>query len=523
MKKFKIFAFATLASIFQACFNSDDHVFDEADTTDIKIEATLAHSSTDFSAKVKADTFNIGDTVYFLTDISPNKIIKVQDYHWLMDGKHCSSDFNFKKRIEEPGYHKFIFVLKDFFGDMHYDSLDVWVADKPILDDKAFIPAEGTQAFDPYESIYFTWSAKTKGINLAHRYHFTLSEQSYANAESKFNDIDTILTEPYFIFHNKLNPFKKYNWTVQAINEYNLVSDEKIESFFFTKGISKEGSLEATIDIGNANIVPVQLSLSSDKNNSKDFNYKFNVSSSKNEISLGAIPAGSYKLKLYSDYSDFSIVEKDIDIHDGFVTLVEKLKLIDTIPPTITSITGQDTISFADTLKFVVKDGSGQITNQKTKVRLESEQILEKFYNDSILNVVLKETDKSWAYRILTISATDGSQNTKTKSFYITPSILWFTTNSDTTVASDGLVYLYIEDNNSYDFQVETFRFYNITRDEMIFSIPSENKKSIHAELSASLFDSEQIIESTIIYKNGLMQKKRWKLRVKPATATEEE
>ena len=278
MKIFKIFAIAAFAILFQSCFNSDEHIFNESESTEIEIEASLARNSTDYSTIVKADTFHIGDTIYFLTSISPNKLIKVQDYHWLMDGKHCSSEFNFKKQINDPGHHKFTFVLKDYFGDMHYDSLDVWIADKPILNEKDFTPAEGTQTIDPNEAIYFTWSAQTNGIKLAHRFHFTLSEQSYANEKSKFNDIDTILNEPNFTFHNKLNSFKKYNWTVQAINEYNLVSDEKIESFFFTKGLPGDGSLQAFIDIGNAHSVPVQLSLLNKKDSNKRFNFNFSIS-----------------------------------------------------------------------------------------------------------------------------------------------------------------------------------------------------------------------------------------------------
>ena len=167
MNFLKGFLIAVIAFLLQSCFNSDDHLFDASQAVDIKVETTLSNSMTDYSKIVKADTFNINDTVYFITTISPNKIIKVQDYQWLMDGKYCSSEYNFKKQITEPGYHKFTFMLKDYFGDMHYDSLEIWIAPSPTLNDSTFTPAEGTQAIDPYEAIYFTWSAKTEGINNA--------------------------------------------------------------------------------------------------------------------------------------------------------------------------------------------------------------------------------------------------------------------------------------------------------------------------------------------------------------------
>ena len=101
MKFLRSFILAAVTGLFQSCFNSEDYIFDEAETTDIKIEASLAKSMSDFSTITKADTFHIGDTIYFLTSVSPSKIIKVQDYHWLMDGKYCSSEYNFKKQVTE--------------------------------------------------------------------------------------------------------------------------------------------------------------------------------------------------------------------------------------------------------------------------------------------------------------------------------------------------------------------------------------------------------------------------------------
>ena len=523
MKFIKSFIVASLACLLQACFNSEDYIFDEAETTDIIVEATLAKSMGDFSNITKADTFHISDTIYFLTTVSPSKSIKVQDFHWLMDGKYCSSEYNFKKQINEPGHHEFTFVLKDYYGDMHYDTLNVWIADKPILNDAEFTPAEGTQAIDPYESIYFTWSAKTEKIKLAHRYHFTLSEQNYANTESKFNSIDTILNEPHFIYHNKLNPFKKYNWTVQAFNEYNFASSEKIESFFFTKGLDGEGSLQATIKTSVQSSIPVHLSLTDKTNENKVFNYEFSISQSKNKISVGAVPKGSYKLELSSNYSDFGTTKKDVTIHEGLVTTLDNIKLVDSIAPSITSVLNLDTLDFSDTLHFVIKDEGGPINSQNIAVHLESDIITDRFYKDSILTVILKETDKSWTYRILTISVIDGSNNNKTKSFYITPSSLWFTTNDDTIIESDESIVLFINDINPFGFKVATLQLFNVTKNEDIITVPNIDNNSLHAELGADLFDKEQITRSTVIYTNGITQNKYWKLTVRKAETKEED
>ena len=505
--------------LLQSCFDSNEHIFDEDDSIDITVEVTLSHVMSAPMPSVKADTFNIHDTIFLLANVGPNKAVHIQDYYWLMDGEHCSSEYNFKKQISTPGHHKFTFVLKDYFNDIHSDSLDVWVAGNPILNDSAYIPAQGTQAIDPYETIYFTWSAKTEGIRLAHRFHFTLNEEDFTylgpHSESKFTPIDTILNEPYFEYHNELNPLKKYIWTVQAFNEYNLASIEKIESFFYTKGLTGEGSLQAKISTSLQTPIPIHISLQNKTNENKVFNYNLSASSSSNEISLGSIPAGAYQLTILSDYPDFKSINKDIDIRDGFVTILDNLQLTDSIAPSIKSITNLDTLDFSDTLKFIVKDGSGIINTQNTTVHLESDLITDRFYKDSILNVILREADKSWTFRILTISISDGSNNSIRKTFYIKQSPLWFTTNSDTTIAKNGSIQLYIKDNNPFGFKVETLQFYNVTTNESIVSISNTDKSSFSAELEASLFDEEQTIESIIIYTNGMKQSKTWKLFVK--------
>lgn len=515
--------FVALVLLLQSCFDSNDHIFDEADAIDISVETSLARSSITPSTSVKADTFHTGDTIYFLTTITPNKIIRVQEYYWLMDGAYCSSEYNFKKQISEPGHHKFTFVLKDHFGDMHYDSLDVWVSGNPTLNDSAFIPATGTQAIDPYEAIYFTWSASTEGIQLAHHFRFILSEQNFVGTTSNFKTIDTIVYEPNFVFHNKLNPLKKYNWTVQAFNDYNLASEERIESHFYTKGLPGEGSLQATISVSQDAGIPIQAELQSQTDASKKHQFKWNVSNNFNELSFGAIAQGKYNLKIKSSYPEFNEINKTVDIKNGFVTIIDNLKLIDSIKPTISFITGADTLDFADTLRFIVQDKSQTLNSQSISASLESEPILDKFYKDSILTVVLSENEKSWGYRILTISAIDGSKNTQTRSFYIRPSSHWFTTNNDTTISSNQNITFFIRDNNQFGFKVDTLKFVNVTKNETIISIPCSDLNFIVADFEASLFAEEQTIRSIVLYSNGIRQSKDWTLRVNQVKAKEEE
>lgn len=523
MNFIKGFIIVAASWLLQSCFDSNDHIFDEADSVEISIDATLSTSMAVPNPSIKADTFNVGDTIYFLTTIVPNKIIRVQDYHWLMDGEYCSSEYNFKRQINKPGHHKFKFVLKDYFGDMHYDSVDVWIAGNPTINESEFIPAAGTQAIAPYEAIYFAWSSYTEGIKLSHKYRFTLSEQSYANSSSKFKDIDIVLDEPHYTFHNKLNPFKKYNWTVQSFNEFGYASAEKIEGYFYTKGLAGEGSLNAVIESSQDAPVPIHLTLQNKKDSTKVIDYKFTPSKVFNEISLGAIPAGKYKLSVKSDYPDFSSTKTDVVINDGFVTVIEGLKLTDETKPSIASISGLDTLDFADTLKFIIKDGGGSLPSPNITASLESKTITNKFFRDSVLTVILDETEKSWAYRILTVTATDESGNKSSKSFYIKPSTLWFDTNSDTTITSNGTITLFIKDLNPYGFKVDSLKFFNVTKNTTIISVLAIGLDAFNAELEANLFDETQTIRSTILYTNGLTQSKDWTLNVTPISTKEDE
>ena len=123
----------------------------------------------------------------------------------------------------------------------------------------------------------------------------------------------------------------------------------------------------------------------------------------------------------------------------------------------------------------------------------------------------------------MNISATDGSKNTETKSFYISPSIYWFTTNNDTTIANDKTIRLFIKDNNPHRIEVDSLKFYNITKDKEIISIQSNGTNMCSAELNADFFDEYQVIQSTVIYANGFVQSKNWTLTVKNDGDKEEE
>ena len=82
---------------------------------------------------------------------------------------------------------------------------------------------------------------------------------------------------------------------------------------------------------------------------------------------------------------------------------------------------------------------------------------------------------------------------------------------------------MFIIDNNPFEFELDSLKFYNVTTGKNIISIPATKLNSFTAELDANLFEGKQVIRSTVIYTNGLVQSKDWTLYVEGKAIKEEE
>jgi hypothetical protein len=158
LRLFKSSVLLGILAVLMACTNSDDYLFDSQDSQQIEVSAVVTRSFDSDGQKSKADTIQPGDSLIFLTSVSPSKSIRNRQYFWTMDGANFASEYSFKKSINEPGIHKIAFIFVDFFGDTLSDTLTVTVASPPIMDTEKFIPARGTQNIDPDSAIRFAWN-----------------------------------------------------------------------------------------------------------------------------------------------------------------------------------------------------------------------------------------------------------------------------------------------------------------------------------------------------------------------------
>ena len=79
---------------------------------------------------------------------------------------------------------------------------------------------------------------------------------------------------------------------------------------------------------------------------------------------------------------------------------------------------------------------------------------------------------------------------------------------------------MFIQDKNPFRFVVDSLQLFNVTKNRNIISVP--NTSTISTELKATIFEAEQTIRSTVVYKNGIRHSKTWKLYVNPAATKEE-
>lgn len=481
------------------------------------MNVSVSHTFDKSTEIVKADTFDINDSIVLQVNIQPTKSIKMQSYRWFLDGSPYKSDFSFKDKIAKPGHHTLTFEMKDYYGDIHRDSLEIWVAARPVLDDSLYLPADGTQEVSTLGGLSFAWSAHTDSIDLHHYYRFILMEQGYSNTEMKFKVIDTILQEPTFTLYERLPPLREFLWTVQACNEYSLCSEEKISSHFFTGSNYQEGGLQGSFTTSQEQALPIIFKLTplSDDNHIQADIYKFNISEILGNFSFSPVPAGKYRVDYESSYSDFGKGSFEVKINPGTVTELDPIFINDTIPPVISSMDGSDTVFYEDSLKFIIKDGGFPLSTQKISLHIEDRALIGKSLEGDTLTVHLSNEDKFWNYQPLVIKATDASGNTATKTFYLTPGELWFSSNSDTTLYMGDSLLIFFSNRNPYGFEVDSFWIDNFTEFYSLILINdnSQEKESTFIFVPPCEKPSTQEFISTIIYTNGIRQTKKWKIK----------
>lgn len=410
-------------AILCGCTQSDDVIFNEGNTQYISINAYFSKSQDHSTFGIKSDTINPGDSIILMTSVYPQKSIRSKDYYWTMDGKFFAFEYNCQRAIHDPGYHQFNFVFVDYFGDTLVDTLNLYVGSIPVLDSQQFIPANSTQYVSPSEFLSFAWNVYDPDSMWDMSHHFILREAQGFYKKPKVL-VDTILHESNFTYLKGFDHLRQYEWTVTVQNELQQKASESIHSTFSTRGIQGESAIFGFIDHS-----------SSEKNifchlwltNSEGYMvYDDTISSTKDEaFSVNSLRPGKYTLyTMAKDYPDFTIDTTVFEIVANHILTLDTIRLSDSIPPRIIGIGSLDgeSIDYADTLKFLLKDYGGKIQDKRIKVTLETDNVSDfKFSNDTLF-VTIPELKNSWTTRLLSISTYDYSGNKAKETFKILPS-----------------------------------------------------------------------------------------------------
>lgn len=400
-----------------ACSNSDDYLFNQSETTFIQVNAYVTESFENSADRKKQDTLIPGDSVIFLASISPSKSIRMQKYFWTMDGTTFANEFSFKSTIKQPGFHQMAFVLVDHFGDTLSDTLNLYVATPPVLDTVKFFPRSETNKIAATDPLSFAWSLAEEDSLWDVFYRFTLQEIT-----TEKTVVDTILTSPQFIYRMGFKPLEKYSWKVKAFNELAQESKETLNGSFSTAGQPKEGGISGYIksSYSTANL-PFTLNLL-DTSNIVCRTVHMSAQGEK-FFNISPVKSGRYKLTASVDgFPDYPQKSYLVNVKEGLFTDLGTIFLEDTIPPSIQHIDSLDTLTIADTLRFIISDGGGNLTPSRISAKLETKTVTGTVFSGDTLSVPLPELNNSWTYRLLTIIALDQSGNKTSRTFYVRPS-----------------------------------------------------------------------------------------------------
>lgn len=415
MKRLAALGLLILAHV--ACTDSDEYLFNERATQDIKVSATVTTSFDADAKKAKSDTVQPGDSLIFLTTVYPSKSIRNQQYYWTMDGKSFASEYSFKKSIDSPGEHKVAFVFVDFFGDTLSDTLSITVASPPTVDTERFIPANKTQNIAADTAINFAWNVYDPDSLWEIYSHFVLRDHERNVL------VDTILNQAYFTYLKGLSPLRKYTWTVTAYNEFDQKSNEVLSSSFYTNGLNGENAVAGTITT-NTELSAFKFKVSLLDENLDTIKTLTTSKLHNADFDIKPLSKGNYRIVVAVDQeSDFTAESIPFHLNTNQVLELDTIVLKDEVPPRITGPKNRDTIDIADTLRFTIEDLGGDISTSKIHVFYENDYIYDfKLSNDTLSVPFTKEAAvQTWSYKPITVVAIDASYNRAKKTFYLRP------------------------------------------------------------------------------------------------------
>lgn len=399
-----------------ACTDSGSHLFDSeeyaADTEAISVQAFATISFDSSATRLKSDTIRPGDTLIFNTAVYPSKSIRNKRYYWLLDSLPFAKEFSFRNTILETGVHDVIFVFVDYFGDTLSDTLSITVASPPTLDTAHFIPAAGTQNIEPDAPLNFAWNSPDSDPLNKVTYRFTLRQ-----AAGKVI-VDTLLDQTVFTYLAGFKPLERYDWSVSAENQFLQKSQQSISGHFFVKGASQENALRGNL-YTHSETVNLRYHIwleNTATGNSQEIDTKANT------FTIAPLPDGEYSLTVsIPDYPDFTPVQVPVTLKGERIRELDSLVLDDVTAPTIASVSGKDTIALADTLRFTLHDGGGEIRPSKVNLLFDGKNLQDFALANDTLKIPFDTGVQNWSYKLLSINVIDNSGNRSGKTFYLKP------------------------------------------------------------------------------------------------------
>lgn len=501
-----------MAFFIAGCSNGDDYLYEEDETLFIEVSTEMAYSFDSSSARMKADTLKPGDSIIFIANILPSKSIKIKRYLWTLDGEPLSYDFSFRKNIEKPGFHRIAFILETYLGDTLSDTLTLQVSNPPVLDESRFIPAAGSQGLPTEGGISFAWNAYDPDSIANILYRFTID-----------GHIDTLVSTNGFTYWEPLPPLSHFYWSVQAINEFGIPSEEVIHGDFFTRGGPEEagftGYLGTSARASSPNGFPLDFNIAVLDTFGRRVHSSDIPSNSQNiqKFTIMPLESGRYKAVFsIPEYPDFASDTLDITLNAGEVLDLDTIFLSDRVAPKIHPIVNgieledTDTLKYADTLKFYIKDLGTPLSQKNVTVYIESTLITDKTSSGDTLTVVLPSTMRSWNTRLLDIVAVDASKNKSVRNFVLKDGDTWIITNKDQTRYPGETIRIYIVDENRFGFSTSQCTFDFGTN---ILNLKTNGNAICSTELDINtLAYGENEITSTLLYTNGITQSVKWTL-----------
>lgn len=529
MKKTILACFLTMVFLctgtLTSCTNPDDYIFDERDTTTMTVRADMARYYDTTAYRVKSDTVMLGDSILFIASITPSKSTRTKSSFWLFDNKFFASEFNVQETITQPGYHEIVFVLIDIFGDSLTDTLHLWVSTYPKIDTANFIPAKSTQGLPSRKPIQFSWDASDNYCNCELYYHFTLTNL-IDEENGEMDLIDTIIKTPYFVLDKELKALSLYKWKVQAFNEYKTGSQKTIEADFSTLGNTNEsgisGRLETSSDKTIANFDIIVLDAS---NTPTGIKTSLKKKSGNGLFTIKSLSQGTYKITARSSEApDYKTDTVTVSVGRSSLVNIGTMLAEDKTAPTITVDVPNDTIDFTEYIDIHIHDGSAESVPTETKVFLGDKQLKTVTETEDGIRIQLQEKHKSWVPQILTIIATDGSNNFTKKTLIIRPSDFWFDINNDTTISEQAEISIFVKDHNPYNFELYTCTINRFDDYRGIIKIDARNLTALSYPISARDFpNAKNNISITLEYDEGIEQTRYWNLTINKAPKMEKE